>query len=188
MTATYKTATRCIAATALFLVLGSAHAALIAYEINGDVVFGNDNGGPNVFGLNSGDTITATGIFDDSGLSGAGNGTLSFASGSGNTMSISVGTETFTAANDTRFGTGGGPTIALSSFTTLDDFDFLALVGTNGASADFSSFFTSFDNLGTFFGDWQTTISTQVVPVPAAVWLFSSGLIGLVGIARRKRV
>ena len=28
---------------------------------------------------------------------------------------------------------------------------------------------------------------TQFVPVPAAVWLFGSGLIGLVGIARRKR-
>ena len=26
-----------------------------------------------------------------------------------------------------------------------------------------------------------------VVPVPAAVWLFGSGLIGLVGVARRKR-
>jgi len=25
------------------------------------------------------------------------------------------------------------------------------------------------------------------VPVPAAVWLFGSGLIGLVGVARRKR-
>ena len=31
-----------------------------------------------------------------------------------------------------------------------------------------------------------TTIQT-VVPVPAAVWLFGSGLLGLVGIARRKR-
>jgi hypothetical protein len=26
-----------------------------------------------------------------------------------------------------------------------------------------------------------------VVPVPAAVWLFGSGLLGLVGIARRKK-
>ena len=26
-----------------------------------------------------------------------------------------------------------------------------------------------------------------VVPVPAAVWLFGSGLIGLIGIARRKK-
>ncbi len=32
-----------------------------------------------------------------------------------------------------------------------------------------------------------TAYTTQVVPVPAAVWLFGSGLLGLVGIARRKR-
>lgn len=31
-------------------------------------------------------------------------------------------------------------------------------------------------------------INNTVVPVPAAVWLFSSGLIGLVGVARRKKV
>ncbi len=29
-------------------------------------------------------------------------------------------------------------------------------------------------------------VSSSVVPVPPAVWLFSSGLIGLIGIARRK--
>lgn len=29
-------------------------------------------------------------------------------------------------------------------------------------------------------------ISTSAVPVPAAVWLFSSGLLGLIGVARRK--
>lgn len=29
--------------------------------------------------------------------------------------------------------------------------------------------------------------ATSVVPVPAAVWLFGSGLIGLIGIARRKK-
>ena len=29
-------------------------------------------------------------------------------------------------------------------------------------------------------------INTSVVPVPAAVWLFGSGLIGLVGVARRR--
>jgi len=30
------------------------------------------------------------------------------------------------------------------------------------------------------------TLQTSAVPVPAAVWLFGSGLIGLVGFARRK--
>ena len=29
---------------------------------------------------------------------------------------------------------------------------------------------------------------TSVVPIPAAVWLFGSGLLGLVGVARRKKV
>ncbi|MEA3242882.1 MAG: VPLPA-CTERM sorting domain-containing protein [Pseudomonadota bacterium] len=30
--------------------------------------------------------------------------------------------------------------------------------------------------------------ASSVVPIPAAVWLFGSGLLGLVGIARRKYV
>lgn len=33
---------------------------------------------------------------------------------------------------------------------------------------------------------WDVTVST--VPVPAAVWLFSSGLLGLIGIAKRKKI
>lgn len=33
----------------------------------------------------------------------------------------------------------------------------------------------------------EGTISTAVIPVPAAVWLFGSGLLGLVGIARRRK-
>jgi len=31
------------------------------------------------------------------------------------------------------------------------------------------------------------TVSAAVVPIPAAVWLFGSGLLGLVGMARRKK-
>ena len=42
---------------------------------------------------------------------------------------------------------------------------------------------------------WESDANTQinagygttVIPVPAAVWLFGSGLLGLVGVARRKR-
>jgi hypothetical protein len=35
--------------------------------------------------------------------------------------------------------------------------------------------------------DYTMTFETTVVPVPAAVWLFGSGLIGLVGVARRTK-
>ena len=31
------------------------------------------------------------------------------------------------------------------------------------------------------------TVNISAVPVPAAVWLFGSGLLGLVGISRRKK-
>jgi len=38
---------------------------------------------------------------------------------------------------------------------------------------------------GTYYEVWSVDI--QAIPVPAAVWLFGSGLLGLVGIARRKK-
>ncbi|MDT8283315.1 MAG: VPLPA-CTERM sorting domain-containing protein [Gammaproteobacteria bacterium] len=32
------------------------------------------------------------------------------------------------------------------------------------------------------------SITPSAVPVPAAVWLFGSGLLGLVGVARRRKL
>jgi hypothetical protein len=46
------------------------------------------------------------------------------------------------------------------------------------ASAEFNDIAGFVDTTGT---------ATAVIPVPAAVWLFGSGLLGLVGIARRKQ-
>ena len=37
-------------------------------------------------------------------------------------------------------------------------------------------------------GGWVYTDTVSAVPVPAAVWLFGSGLIGLIGMARRKKI
>ncbi len=36
-------------------------------------------------------------------------------------------------------------------------------------------------------GSFAPTLTVSAVPVPAAVWLFGSGLLGLVGVARRKK-
>lgn len=49
-----------------------------------------------------------------------------------------------------------------------------------------SFYFYCAPHAGNMFGD-VTVLETSPVPVPAAAWLFCSGLIGLVGVARRKR-
>ena len=38
-----------------------------------------------------------------------------------------------------------------------------------------------------FWDNVSITADIAAVPVPAAVWLFGSGLLGLVGVARRKK-
>jgi len=40
---------------------------------------------------------------------------------------------------------------------------------------------------GDFSLDYSLQIGVSAVPIPAAVWLFGSGLLGLVGIAKRKK-
>lgn len=48
-----------------------------------------------------------------------------------------------------------------------------------------NSYQVSFDNAGTVL-TVDVQVVPPVVPVPAALWLFGSGLIGLVGVARRR--
>ena len=48
--------------------------------------------------------------------------------------------------------------------------------------------FTDFNGLsGDTIGVDDIVFANTTVPVPAAVWLFGSGLIGLIGVARRKK-
>ena len=176
------------------LVFAPANAALVNYTITGTV----DTGGGGGFGLNDGDTVTATGVFDDTPILG-GSGSISFESpSSGNTMSIDLNGTIITAANDDRYsgGTGTGPNLIFSSYTAgssavLSNFDFSDYSGST-THTDFSSLFLAFTGFDLGFnylqGTWGSTVAITAVPVPAAVWLFGSGLLGLVGIARKKKV
>ncbi|MCW9003661.1 MAG: VPLPA-CTERM sorting domain-containing protein [Gammaproteobacteria bacterium] len=154
----------------MLLSMSSAKAALVNFEIQGTVIAGDEFGDPNAFNLSSGETIMASGIFDDSVLS-AGMHDVFF--GSGNVLSIDVNGTIFTHADDAA---------ASLSFTdgVLTDFDFMV-------AGSFNSNFTQFDDFGLMFGEWNAVVATSPVPVPAAAWLFGSGLIALVGFVRRKK-
>ena len=61
-------------------------------------------------------------------------------------------------------------------------------VGTKYLTQDYiSTYYLSQDDTAGGAGTGSFLVRTSVVPVPAGVWLFGSGLLGLVGIARRKK-
>lgn len=114
---------------------------------------------------------------------------------------LDVADETFTLSAtstdfDGFFGTFSGSFSAGSllsgTFDNLELFDFGGgegtfdgeLVYTGGSlkgSLDFGFIEATFSG-----SDFAAKIKVETVPVPAAVWLFGSGLIGLVGVARRR--
>ncbi len=89
---------------------------------------------------------------------------------------------TFTSAPDA---TGSNGTLSLSGDTkfVLGITDGVSWMTDNGGYIDLgaSSYLVSFDGAKSVL-----TVDVAVVPVPAAAWLFASGLLGLVGIARRR--
>ena len=84
-----------------------------------------------------------------------------------------IATSTFNTAGQTGFGT---PLTALSLGT--DD----AIGGSPMDNGPFIDYNANFDMTSITMTNY-----TPTVPVPAAVWLFGSGLLGLVGIARRRK-
>jgi len=72
--------------------------------------------------------------------------------------------------------------------TTLwNDVNHLGLTLDNTFTASSSAGNYSWINSNAVAGSFGVSIATTVIPVPAAVWLFGSGLIGLAGFARRKK-
>lgn len=176
--------TGCTVLLAMSLLASSAiaQAALVNYELTGTVDEWADT--PNDFGLNMGDTISATGTFDDSVLSG-GTGVISFGSGSGNSMTLVAGSYTFTAADDVNYPIGY-PELLLNG-GAFDGLNLSIAFGTFGTFDSLDLWFDGFDDSDNLVSGIWTAFQMTPVPVPAAVWLFGSGLLGLVGLARRKK-
>ena len=186
MRTTHKFLSIFTASLLALLASGLANAALIGFTITGTVEPHPNPGGVSLLPIGS--TITATGTFDDNNA--PLNGTIYFNSGSGNSLSINLGSlGTLNETHDTRYNTAlpnSGPLFTFAS-GVLTGFDYSAFTGTNSAPITFTSFNLIFDNdvLRTLRGTWDSA-NAVFVPVPAAVWLFGSGLIGLAGVARRK--
>jgi hypothetical protein len=121
---------------------------------------------------------------------------------------------TFMAASSSQSGVGGGgPTLSGEEYndtggtTNIDTSGYFAnwngtdfnqgntssvLVTSNctAGTCDFTASWTSFISGGPFDGNtgcWFLQGTVSSIPVPAAAWLMGSGLVGLVGVARRKR-
>ncbi len=153
-------------------------------------------------GTASGFTGGISGIFGVGTITPSGPVESANASGTGN-LSIFDGSQLLTAdlnwIDIATFGTAGIlNTTGSANLTNIvyagTNGDLLALsnVGTGIQTATFQ--FTSPTSLTNLFTTATATTSTSFsgsitpVPIPAAVWLFGSGLIGLVGVARRKKV
>mgnify|MGYP001821111762 FL=1 len=95
----------------------------------------------------------------------------------------------------------GGALVGFTTGTTADPGSgAISGVDCSGTGGNYSCTLVSAGNVGdawgTFTGNpyyevWNISLTrvgnATVIPVPAAVWLFGSGLLGLVGVARRKK-
>ena len=90
---------------------------------------------------------------------------------------------------ESLFTSGGVTELVLSRLSnTLDplDFQFEAIEQTIAMQWALGALLDPTSAKHELRGDFLTPLVLTAVPVPAAVWLFGSGLIGLMGIARRK--
>jgi hypothetical protein len=172
------------------LAAGSSQAAIVNFTLTGTVST-VESGNP--FGLSLNDSIYASGTYDDSSIS---QGYIDFTTSSNN-FEITVGNTVFTESMSTLSYYG-------LFFLANGDFEGLNYRSENANQSSFSSDgFLNFNggtsglasaDHGTIIhptyieGTWDAaSYTTSPVPVPAALWLFGSGLIFLGGMAKRRK-
>ncbi|TCK17584.1 putative secreted protein [Thiogranum longum] len=179
-----------LALAGLFFGGSVANAALVNFTIDGTVNTDPLVSDPSFNGTALGDlTLSASGQFDDSAFTGPGEGTILFNNLSGNSLTILFGGLSFLNSADVNY-TSTDPSLAprLSlSGGALTELNY----GGNAGSSSLTSVLLNVDAIDDSFNfvnaTWTgITLTPTAVPVPAAVWLFGSGLLGLVGVARRK--
>lgn len=164
------------------LTVNHANAAMVQFSLDGEVTTAASG---NTFGLSVGNTVTATGTYDDS-VIGTGTVFVNFSLITNN-MQINIGNTVYTDAMDTI----SGPSLYFVG-GVFDGLDYEAIDGTYtswgvlGGTDPAGNILEDFTGSG-IGGNWiASSFTVTAVPVPAAVWLFTSGMLLLGGIARRK--
>ncbi len=166
-----------------FLVSGSANAvSTVFFPTNQNINF--------VSTVNNGSSGLQLGMFDDANTGFTGTNFLQIALGNDTaTFAPTIGQNvdyTITNSSDIGFPTNNSATLFGSDLFLLGmrdtensntwfDPDAIVCNSQNGTCS------VSWTGLST-----ELIVDIQPVPVPAALWLFGSGLLGLVGLARRK--
>jgi len=179
-------------ALACILWVGNAQAALVDFSWTG--VFEDSPVAGTDFNYLLGKTVTITGTFDDSVFWNPGvAGTVSFSSGSTNTFTIAFDSYIFSNSDEVSYSLGTYPYIDIN--TTID---YVYLIFQSKKYGNTILSFTDSDfyfrhllngsEVAGIMDDTSFIMTPVTVPIPAAIWLFGSGLLGLIGISRRKKV
>ena len=172
------------------LIIGQAQASIVQFSINGEITSAISG---NVFGLSVGETISASGQFDDSLLTiDETEPNVSFIdfSSTSNNMQINFGNTTYTDSMDVYNGAqmffynGLFDGIIYESIdSSFDSWGY----ANQGFQDDFNAFYDIEALTSEAGGYWLVdSYAITSVPLPAAVWLFTTGLLSFGVFSRRK--
>ena len=166
----------------------SANSATVTYNLTGTVVTPGD-----FFGE------TGTGSFSYDDIYITGSGLESINAFSSLTVDFTIFGQTFTEVDDLDYTVFGSPELDFSDGTPVSLNFWISEIpelpgGTNTVDILQPGIVmidtwnpASATNLIPVAGGFEVDVFVETVPIPSAVWLFGSGLIGLIGVARRKK-
>jgi hypothetical protein len=162
----------------------NVNSATIAYNLSGTVI---------TTGPFFGSTGSGSFSYDDSFVTGSGTETINPSSSL--KVHFTIFNQSFTEANDLDAAFGAPDLTLIDGVPVFLDFYLSELA--DGASTNIVSinepgiieidtWNLSGINLTQITDGFEVTVSVSAVPIPATFWLFGSGLVGLIGLMRRK--